>query len=161
MSAYQWTYTHVHGNTLDLLLTNIEENIHSLLIHSQQRLLSSDHYGRTFRLASKLPTYYTFNYSKGDYIGLSNYLWGIDFTPCFQSHDVQEIYMLHYHYKCYETFRSKIHSYQHPPWFIPEIRHQLKCLRTLRRKYKLNKNSLAVKKVRGQSEATNISDQKL
>ena len=28
-------------------------------------------------------------------------------------------------------------------------------------KYKLNKNSLAVKKVRGQSEATNISDQKL
>ena len=56
MSAYQWTYTHVHGNTLDLLLTNIEENIHSLLIHSQQRLLSSDHYGRTFRLASKLPT---------------------------------------------------------------------------------------------------------
>ena len=48
--------THVHGNTLDLLLTNIEENIHSLLIHSQQRLLPSDHYGRTFRLASKLPT---------------------------------------------------------------------------------------------------------
>ena len=27
--------------------------------------------------------------------------------------------------------------------------------------YMLNKNSLAVKKVRGQSEATNISDQKL
>ena len=25
--------THVHGNILDLLLTNIEENIHSLLIY--------------------------------------------------------------------------------------------------------------------------------
>ena len=70
-----------------------------MLIYSQQQLLSSDHYGITFKLASslppsKLPTYYTFNYSKGDYIGLSNYLLGIDFTPCFQSHDVQEIWCI-------------------------------------------------------------------
>ena len=40
---------------------------------------------------------------------------------------------------------NKHHSVQHPPWFTPEIRHSLKRLRTLRRKYKLHpsQNNLA------------------
>ena len=32
--------------------------------------------------------------------------------------------------------RIKIHSNQQPRWFTPEIRHHIKCLRTLRRKHK-------------------------
>ena len=43
---------------------------------------------------------------------------------------------------------TKIHSYQHPPWFIPEIRHQLKCLRTLRRKYKCHPTTYMAVKIK-------------
>ena len=115
--------THVHSNTLDLLLTNFEENIHSLLVHSQQQLLSSVHYGITFKLASsqpprKLPTYYTFNYSKGDYTGLSNYLLDIDFTSCLQSHDVRGIWCTieQFIVNAMKLFIpiTKMYSHQHP-----------------------------------------------
>ena len=41
---------------------------------------------------------------------------------------------------------TKIHSHQHPLWFTSDIRHQLKCLRTLRRKFKHHPtNNMAVK----------------
>ena len=32
--------------------------------------------------------------------------------------------------------KFRLHSHQFPKWFSPELRHRLKCLRTLRRKYK-------------------------
>ena len=90
--------THIHGNTLDLLLTNLDDNISHLLINSDQ-LLPSDHYCITFSLSistttSLKPTsYFTFNYSKGDYHGLCEYLLHFDFSPCYSSHDIEYSYM--------------------------------------------------------------------
>ena len=147
--------THLHGNVLDLLLTNIEENITSLEIHSNSSLLS-DHYDITFAVAtvpkfsSKFTPYYTFNYSKGDYYGLSNYLLNTDFTSCFLTHDIERIWhtIEHQIITAMKLFIpvNKHHSVQHPPWFTPEIRHSLKQLRTLRRKYKFHpsQNNLAI-----------------
>ena len=136
--------THLHGNVLDLLLTNIEENITSLEVHSNSSL-SSDHYDITFAVAtvpkfsSKFMPYYTFNYSKGDYYGLSNYLLSTDFTSCFLTHDIERIWhtIEHQIITAMKLFIpvNKHHSVQH---LTSEIRHSLKRLRTLHRKYKLH-----------------------
>jgi len=139
--------THIHGNILDLLLTNAEEDIHSLQVHSTP-LLSSDHYNITFsvttvnKLSSKPTVHYSFSYSKGDYLGLSNYLLQTDFAPCFLTHEIDNIWHIIEH-KLITAMKlfipiNKHHSIQHPPWFTSEIRHIIKRLRTLRRRYKLH-----------------------
>jgi len=49
--------------------------------------------------------------------------------------------MAHYRtqaHHCYEVIHSKHHSIQHPPWFTSEVRHVIKRLRTLCRRYKLH-----------------------
>lgn len=86
--------TQIHINILDLLLTNLDDNINDLQIHPDQFLLS-DHYTVTFLVSvsivtsSKSTTYFTFNYSKGEYQGLHECLLHSDFTPCYLSHDVE------------------------------------------------------------------------
>ena len=73
--------THKHGNTLDLLLTNLDNNISHLQINSDQ-LLPTDHFSITFSLSisvitsSKSTPYFIFNYIKG---GLPRSVW--IFTP--------------------------------------------------------------------------------
>ena len=50
--------------------------------------LQSDHYNITFSVTttvndqSKFAPYFTFNFSKGDYQGLCDYMTHSDFTPC-------------------------------------------------------------------------------
>ena len=62
------------------------------------------------------------------------------FSPYFQSHNIEFIWsyiesiLINAMYQFIP--RIKIHSNQQPRWFTPEIRHHLKCLRTLRRKHK-------------------------
>ena len=57
--------THIHGNILDLLLTNINDSIKSLEVH-RTLLLSSDHFNIIFSVAvnsnvfGKSSTYYSF-----------------------------------------------------------------------------------------------------
>lgn len=109
---------------LDLL---IEENIHSLEVHSNPLLLS-DHYDITFTMAiasklySKSPPYYSFNYSKGDYSGHT------DFTSCFSTHDIERVWntIEHQVVTAMKLFIpiTKYHSLQHPPWFTSEICYQ-------------------------------------
>ena len=137
--------THIHGNILDLLLTNLEDSVCHLQIHSD-RLLPSDHYSITFSVSvsvvasSKSTTYSTFNYSKGDYRGLCEYLLCCDFTPCYLSHDVEYIWhtIEHLLMDAMHSFipTNKVHSHQHPIWFNSEIRHSINRLRTLRRRHK-------------------------
>ena len=136
--------THVHGNILDLLLTNLDDSISHLQIHSD-KLLSSDHYGITFSVSVsstpiKSTTYFTFNYSKGDYQGLCDYLLSSDFTLCYLSHDIEYIWHIieHLVMDAMQLFIpvNKIHSDQHPVWFNSDTRHCIKRLRTLRRRYK-------------------------
>ena len=69
-------------------------------------------------ISSKSATYFTFNYSQGDYLGLCDYLSHLDFTPCYLSHDVEYIWhtIEHLLSDAMQLFIpiSKIHSDQHP-----------------------------------------------
>ena len=73
--------THIYGNILDLVLTTNDDNISSLSVQPYASLpIISDHFAITFSLNTSLSsspkflTFYVFNYSKGDYEGLNNYL---------------------------------------------------------------------------------------
>jgi len=140
--------THSCGNILDLVLTNIEDSIASLSIHPVDFTpIKSDHFSITFSLNAnsslsppKAPPYCTFNYSKGDYGGLHNHLANIDFIPCLQSHDIEYIWLfiestvinaMNLHIP-----KIKIHNHLQPKWYTSKIKHHIKCLRTLRCKYR-------------------------
>jgi len=91
-------------------------------------------------MSSKSTSYFTFNYSRGDYHGLCDYLLHSDFTPCYSSHNMEHIWefisdlllsTMHIFIPV-----NKILSNQQPIWFNSEIRHCIKQLKTLRRRYK-------------------------
>ena len=91
----------------------------------------------TISVSSKqTTTHFTFNYSKGDYQGLNNYLCCADFTSCYLSDDVEYIWQIIDNSHVPVIPVNKIHSNQHLIWFNSEIRHCIKRLRTLRRRYK-------------------------
>ena len=90
--------THIHGNILDLLLTNCEELIQCISVDNQSSLLPSDHHSIIFKIAltkppTKISCYYIFNYSKGNYDGLHEYLMYSDFSFCSQSHNVEAVWL--------------------------------------------------------------------
>ena len=138
--------THIHGNVLDLVLTNNIDIIHDLSVHSKQPLpISSDHFIITFkiysnitrpsnRLVTKLP-----NFSNGDYDGLCYYLNNSDFNPCFQSDDIEFVwsFISTLIKNAINQFvpMTVIHHNHQPKWFNSDIRHHIKCLHTLKRKY--------------------------
>ena len=138
--------THKHGNTLDLLFTNLEDNINNLHINSDSHGLQSDHYNITYTLTtniidnSKFVPYFTFNFSRGDYHRLCDYLLHSDFTPCYLTQDCEHIwhFIEQILFKGMELFipQCKVHPKQDPIWYNPEIRHCINRLRTLRRRYK-------------------------
>ena len=88
--------THIHGNILDPLLTNMEDSIYQLQI-LPDHLLLSDHYNITFQVStcytsSKSTSYLSFNYTKGDYQGIHQHLLLCDFTTCYLSHDIELVW---------------------------------------------------------------------
>ena len=138
--------THRQRNILDLVLTNIEDSIHSLtVLNRNHQLISSDHYPITFVLSHSVisphnsPTYF-YDFSKGDYEGLSYFLANCDFSDCYNSDDVEFIWFIikGYIISAMELYipKVKVRSHQYPKWFTAHLRHQVKCLRTLRRKIK-------------------------
>ena len=89
--------THEKGNTLDLVLSTFPDSIQSLSVHSDRSHpdLLSDHFPITFDLnhsfsqgidPSPPPTY---QFSKRDYDGLSDYLLSYDFSFFFRSQDIE------------------------------------------------------------------------
>ena len=102
--------THIHGNILDLILTNNEELISTICVSPiDNPLISSDHYAITFELLhasrlfsssgdfgipSKATPYYTFIYSKGDYSILRNHQLQTDFSSCLSTYDIERIWNL-------------------------------------------------------------------
>ena len=110
--------------------------------------LSSDHYIISFQLT--IPAKATLNHSpslvfdfnKADYNGLNNFLSTIDYSVCERLPDVNSIwsFIRNNILDGMNTFIPKItiQPIQSPKWFTPDIRHQIKCLRTLRRKHKLH-----------------------
>ena len=115
--------THIKSNTLDLLLTNIEDKIDSIKVHSDPLPFPSDYYSITFNLSLSKPpvkqaTYYCYNYTKGDYQGPYEYLSHLDLDCCFLSHDVEVIWemiesILSNAMRLFIPF-NKIHCHQQP-----------------------------------------------
>ena len=133
--------THKHGNTLDLLFTNLEDSINNIQINSDSHL-QSDHYNSTYTVTnniidnSKFVPYFTFNFSRGDYHGLCDYMLHSDFIPCYLTQNCEHI--LHFIeqilFKGMELFipQCKVHPKQDPIWYNSEI------IKTL---YQLSKNT--------------------
>jgi len=90
-------------------------------------------------MSPKPTTYFTFNYSKGDYQWLHDYLSHSNFSPCYASDDVE--YTCIWHINKNQTTAdmepfipvNEVHSDQYLIWFNSEIRHCIKRLRSLRR----------------------------
>ena len=87
---------------MDLIVTNVENFVYNVAVHSTAPLLiTSDHFLITFDINSgvthsvaSLQTFW--NYSRGDYIGLSTYLSDTDLNTLYQSEDVDHAwYVFH------------------------------------------------------------------
>ena len=137
--------THIHGNILDLVLTNNPDNIVDLIVHSKSPFsISSDHFVITFRIYSRI-VHSTCkvgsrlrNFSRGDFVGLCHYLSNSNFTPCYQTNDIEFVWSF-----ISTTIKNAmdhfipftiVHQAHQPKWFNSSIRHRIKCLNTLRRK---------------------------
>ena len=143
--------THIQGNILDLVLTNAEHLVYSLSVDTSNPLIHSDHYAITFEVCTSLKLreervglQYTYNFAKGNYIEMCAYLLDTDFSY-LNPLDVELSWLaIKNTILCaIDLFVPKtkiaIHNTQ-PVWFNNTIRHQIKCLRTLRRKTKQRLN---------------------
>ena len=75
-----------------------------------------------------------------------------DFSFCSQSHNVEAVWLyiedvINTAMRLYIPY-TKVCSHQHPPWFTPDIRHHIKRLRTLRRKFRLHPSDEMAAKVK-------------
>jgi len=152
--------THNKGNILDLLLTNMEDSIDSIKVHSTSPLLISYHYSITFNLLlNKLPTkkttYYSYNYYKGDYQGLYDHLLHTNLSSCFLSDHVEFIWeaiklAILNAIRLFIPF-NKIYCSHQPSWF--NIRDHIKCMKTLHHKYKQHPTEFLEEKIKSSEES--------
>ena len=75
-----------------------------------------------------------------------------DFSFCSQSHNVEAVWLyiedvINTAMRLYIPY-TKFCSHQNPPWFTSDIRHHIKCLRTLRRKFRLHPSDEMAAKVK-------------
>ena len=137
--------THKLGNVLDLILTDSTENIVDVIVHPiELQCIPSDHHLITFNICylnttPKPVVKETFNYARGDYVSLNEYLLTCDFTLLYSLTDPEAIWaILKNHILTGMNLfipKVKIRTRQFPVWFTSHLRHLTKCLRTLQRKF--------------------------
>ena len=137
--------THKHGNTLDIILTDNTEIIANLMVHPlEYQCIPSDHQLITFNICCGYTTLIpvtkeVFDYAKGDYDSLNEFLLNCDFTALYNSTDADEIWcILKDHILIGMNLfipKVKLRCRQFPVWFTPHLRHLIKFLRTLQHKY--------------------------
>ena len=111
---------HIHGNILDLLLTNNIDIIHDITVNPSNfyQFHLTTNFITTFKTHSNICMPYTFDrlvikipiLSNWDLVGLCHYLRNVDFTPCFLSNKP-----LHYLFSLclnsgYLPFEWKLHK---------------------------------------------------
>ena len=128
-------------------MTDNTENIVNLTVHPlEYQCIPSDHHLITFNTCHECMTSMSvtkdrevFDYAKGDYSSLNEYLLSCDFTALYNLIDIEEIWsILKHHILTGMNFfipKVKLRSRQFPVWFTPDLRHLIKCLHTLQRKY--------------------------
>ena len=137
------------GNILlDLVISNSPDSILSLHV-CHVPLLSSDHFLISFfvrvvtcnhSLPRPCPSSFR-DYTSADYEGMCDYLLDWDFSECLASSDVEFIWaqVKFAIYSAIELFVPLVscpRSYSHLlKWFNSDLRHKLKCVKTLRRRY--------------------------
>ena len=90
--------------------------------------------------------------SKGDYDGLHEYLLNSNFIFCSHSHNVEAIWL--YIEEVITTAMrlfipyTRFHSHQHHLWFISDISHHIKCVHTLRCKFRYHPSDQMAAKVK-------------
>ena len=140
--------THVKGNTLDLIITSGDVSVENLSLQPPSLSLfpSADHFIISFSFQSvvmcpsKALLGYVFDYRRADLDGICSYLMDSDFSFCFQCNDIEFMWFTikSLIYDAMSIFIPKIHvrTHQGPKWFTSDIRHHLKCLRSLRKRFK-------------------------
>ena len=81
-----------------------------------------------------------FDYNNADHEGLCDYLLDSDFSVCLLSESIEQVwsFIKNTILEAMNLFIPKVKAKVHPKWFNSEIRHTIKCLRTLRRKCSLH-----------------------
>ena len=139
--------THVKGNLLDLVLTSPSISVNHLIVHPLSVVNFSDHHAISFRVCCNVPSAavsstpgYTFDYCNANYDSISSYLLESDFSCVYDSCDIEFVWFciksLIYNAMLLYMPKILVKRHQGPKWFNSDIRHHLKCLRTLKRKFK-------------------------
>ena len=124
--------THIHGNTLDLVLTNDPDLVSDLSVHSQaSRAITSDHFIISFSISPfPLPMtcnepIYVFDYPKVDLLGLCDYLLLFDFTLYSTSNDIEvqwsTLKKIIYHGMDLFIPKVRLRSHQRPKWITSSL----------------------------------------
>lgn len=137
--------THCAGNTLDIALTNFDGLQHVETCSSLPTNMSSDHYMLIFTLEHCINDHVRchttrFDYNHADWHNMNQFLYQYDFTLALSSNNTEFIwsYIKTAINSAADLFIPKIQvnsNTQQPQWFNPPIRHKIKCLRTMKRKY--------------------------
>ena len=139
--------THVKGNILDLILTNSENLVQKLSVHSNEPFpsMKSDHimlsFTTPFQLSKTNPARPpTFNFSKGNYELMNEFIESTDLSSFYNSTDIEYLWsslksLLQEHY-CQFIPKSIPSAVRYPKWFTGDIIHKLNQVRFLRRKVK-------------------------
>ena len=131
--------THKNGNILDLLFTNIPEQIEEVNVMGYKEACSSDHFGINFKLRycvskKNIPKRKIFNYDKADWKNLNYELKKIDWDGLMGMHDPcnsWQILKTILNNLCEKYIPRKSIKYQfQPPWFDSD------CQKILREKEK-------------------------
>ena len=134
--------THVHGNILDIVLTNSPNRLSNVCIDSLNHS-SSDHFLVSMSLNSLSKQNssschkFTFMYNRADFYAMNEYLLeNLVVPPAISS--VEDLWLF---IKCQilqarDLFvpKFKIPVKHHPKWFDFAVRHKLNCTRTFRMK---------------------------
>ena len=92
--------THVKGNILDLVLTNTENIISELSVTESHLLIPSDHLTVSFNIhcasqsTQNNKKKYVFDFSKADFEALCCHLLDIDFSACYSSAIVEDVWSI-------------------------------------------------------------------
>ena len=128
-------------------MTNNDDIVSDVQVHREGTLIKSDHYPVSFKLKSTIhhkPEHQPINildYSKANYDDLNEFLYNFDFSPCYRSENVEFVWSFVKSILLQDIRRYiptiKLKSNPHPNWFTSTLRHQLKCIHTLKRRYVL------------------------
>jgi len=137
--------THIQGNTLDLILSDNGDIIHSIrVVPNHLTPIHSDHHIITCNISvsivdwpKNVSPHYVYVFGLGDYPGLCSYLHN-KLSKVENVESVEEVWSI-----IKEAIISGVHKFipKHkrktstlPVWCNGEIKHQINCLRTLRKK---------------------------